>query len=133
MASWAVLLALSDFHYSAPAKTISWSPCINKNNFNCFFSVDSGWGIYSQKIKGKSVVINIDVVYGKLILQTLCLGNICPERSRKDVAVRFIAPVVKVGKRVISADLIRKDSLLFIQFPQPIAIENETLQINLTC
>jgi len=50
MASYSLLLALSGFRYSAPAKRISFAPRIHKDNFACFFSVDSGWGMYRQQM-----------------------------------------------------------------------------------
>ena len=50
MASYALLLALSGFGYSAPEKRIAFSPKIFQDEFRVFFSVASGWGLYTQKI-----------------------------------------------------------------------------------
>ena len=44
MSSYALLIALSGFHYSAPTHTLTLAPRIEKEPFTCFFSTASGWG-----------------------------------------------------------------------------------------
>ena len=72
MASYSVLLALSGFHYSAPAKRISFAPLIHQENFACFFSVDSGWGMYRQQI-AENVKAMIEVRSGGIVLHEVGL------------------------------------------------------------
>jgi len=72
MASYSVLLALSGFHYSAPEKSISFAPCIHEKDFACFFSVDSGWGMYRQQIAEDAKAM-IEVRSGSLNLQEVGL------------------------------------------------------------
>ncbi len=48
MAAYSLLLALSDFSYSAPRRAIGFAPRIHGDNFACFFSVDSAWGMLRQ-------------------------------------------------------------------------------------
>jgi len=121
MASWAALLALSGFHYSAPIKMMSFSPRVNADNFSCFFSVDSGWGLFSQKRAGKKLTARLEVAYGTLSLQTLCLN----------VGARFIAPVAKVNGKSVPCELIRRGKTLLIHFPKILNLKKETLVINL--
>ena len=74
MSSYALLLALSGFSADMPNKKLTFAPKINKENFKTFFSVDSGWGLYSQKkVKGKWEV-QIDVRYGKINIKSLKLS-----------------------------------------------------------
>jgi hypothetical protein len=136
MASWAVLLALSGFHYSAPEKTMSWSPRISQSNFRCFFSVDSGWGIYSQKVGagksvGASLLAQIDVVYGKLVLQELRL-NVGPRCNIGAVGQGFSPAKVKLGGKSIPASITRNGKSISIRFPKPLILEKESFRIILS-
>ncbi len=47
MSSYALLLALSGFNYSAVTKTMTLAPRIDVNPFTCFFSTASGWGTFT--------------------------------------------------------------------------------------
>ena len=48
MASWGVLLALSGFLCDVADKKISFTPKINTNHFQCFWSTGTAWGIYRR-------------------------------------------------------------------------------------
>ncbi|OIO02791.1 hypothetical protein AUJ67_01960 [Candidatus Desantisbacteria bacterium CG1_02_49_89] len=123
MASWAALLALSGFHYSAPILMMSFSPRVNADNFSCFFSVDSGWGLFSQKRAGKKMTARVEVAYGSLSLQTLSLGN---------VAARFTALLALVNNKPVPCELIRRGKVLLIHFPKALNLKKEVLQIILS-
>ncbi|MFQ6096799.1 MAG: GH116 family glycosyl hydrolase [Armatimonadota bacterium] len=71
MASYALLLALSGFSYSAPEGRIGFAPRVFSDDFAAFFSVDSGWGQYSQKVKRNSADITLDVRHGALSINSL--------------------------------------------------------------
>jgi len=123
MASWACLLALSGFHYSAPEKILSFSPRINQKNFRCFFSMDSGWGMYSQKITGNSMSVTIEVKYGRLELQELRLGN---------AGMQFNMSAARLGSAPVFSSFSREDSSLIVHFQGPVIIEKQVLHIKLT-
>ena len=74
MASWSLLLALSGYHYSAPARRLSFAPRVNTHDFRCFFSTGSAWGSYSQKVAGAKMTCRVEVRYGVLSLRTLEVG-----------------------------------------------------------
>ena len=74
MSSWSLLLALSGYHYSAPAGRLSFAPLLNAGNFRCFFSTGGAWGSYSQKLAGNKMSYTINVRYGTLALRTLQLA-----------------------------------------------------------
>jgi uncharacterized protein (DUF608 family) len=62
MASYALLTALSGFSYSAPGKRLSFAPALNADEFSCFFSVASGWGVLRREAASASV----EVLWGEL-------------------------------------------------------------------
>jgi non-lysosomal glucosylceramidase len=74
MSSWSLLLALSGYHYSAPARRISFAPRVNAADFRCFFSTGGAWGSYSQKVSSGVMRCSLDVRYGRLALRTLGLA-----------------------------------------------------------
>lgn len=73
MSSWALLLALSGFHYNAPARSIAFAPVLNRHDFRCFFSTGSGWGTFAQQSVGGAMEIRLELLYGRLSLRKLTL------------------------------------------------------------
>jgi hypothetical protein len=77
MASWAVMLALSGFHFDGVSHTLSLSPKINPENFYTFWSTGTGWGdcsLDSQRIK-------LNVHFGDLKLKELSFPSHYPWES----------------------------------------------------
>jgi len=73
MASWSLLLALSGFHYSAPASQIAFAPLVNADNFRSFFSTGSGWGSFAQQTQGATLTATLELRAGDLTLQRIGL------------------------------------------------------------
>jgi uncharacterized protein (DUF608 family) len=75
MASYALLIAYSGFHYSAATSTLTINPCIDTLPFTSFFSTASGWGIftlYPDRLK-------FDLSYGEISLEALIIsGEVIP-------------------------------------------------------
>jgi len=70
MASYALLNTLSGFSFDMVKGAIGFDPIINtRENFQCFWSLDSGWGEYVQT----EAKIELHVLYGQLPLKTLFL------------------------------------------------------------
>ncbi len=90
MASYALLIALSGFRYSAPGKTLTLAPQLDRDPFECFFSTASGWGSFI--LKGDRLVI-------RLVEGTLAVDKLCCTRGGKTVT---LTPniVARAGKRV---------------------------------
>jgi hypothetical protein len=121
MASYAVLLALSGFYYSAPEKSINFAPRIYEQNFACFFSVDSGWGIYRQQLADEGGKASIEVRYGELNIQNVELSI-----SGENVDV-------ELGEQKISAELESSETGVVVRFAEPVCLSaGETLAIALT-
>jgi hypothetical protein len=57
MASYALLIALSGFRYSAATKTLTVAPKLDCEPFQCFFSTATGWG--SLTLKGDQLAIRL--------------------------------------------------------------------------
>lgn len=64
MASWAVLLALSGYHYDGVANTMHFSPVLNQDNFSAFWSCGDGWGVFSMNEN----VVSLRVDFGDVTL-----------------------------------------------------------------
>jgi uncharacterized protein (DUF608 family) len=66
MSSYALLIALSGFRYSAPQRTLWLAPAGPGKRFRCFFSTNSGWG--SFYLHGKHLEIRLEE--GELFIDT---------------------------------------------------------------
>lgn len=71
MASWAALLALTGFHYSAVAGTIAFAPA--RQPVTWFWSNGSAWGTCRQVPKRGRIHIELRVLHGRLRARRLVL------------------------------------------------------------
>jgi len=67
MSSFALLIALSGFRYSAATRTLTVAPAIDTKHFRCFFSTATGWGTLS--LRGNRLEVRLQE--GKLTVDTL--------------------------------------------------------------
>lgn len=116
MANWAVMLALSGFSYSAPEKRLGFAPRISRVDFRCFFSMDSGWGIYRQKIKPKHMGITVDILYGHLDISRLEVGGI----KGKAEGLKVVA---RLGRQLRSVSVDVVSSTVRLTFKTPVRIK----------
>ncbi len=63
MGSWAMILALSGFQANVSRGTMSFDPKINREDFRCFFSCGTGWGVYTRREKDGQTAENIEYLY----------------------------------------------------------------------
>jgi uncharacterized protein (DUF608 family) len=71
MASWGVLLALEDFQFDGPAKSLRFAPRVQPAHFKGFFTAAEGWGNIGQERASGKQSNSVTVSYGKLRLTTL--------------------------------------------------------------
>lgn len=71
MASWAALLALSGFHYSAVTGSLEFAAAEAPASF--FWSTGNAWGTCQQEPGPKGLGVTIHVLFGDLMLQRLVL------------------------------------------------------------
>jgi uncharacterized protein (DUF608 family) len=74
LSSWSLLLACSGFYYSAPEKTLRFSPRTSPDSFRCLWVAGSAWGAYSQIRRGDKIEATICVEEGTLELDERRLG-----------------------------------------------------------
>ncbi len=97
MASYALLLALSGFRYSAPEQRIGFAPVVNAEQFRAFFCVASGWGTYAQEVSRNRARVSLSIAYGELRLRELntALSGLSSAKAR----LRRRAVSCRVAKR----------------------------------
>lgn len=71
MASWGVLLALEDFSFDGPAKSLRFAPRVQPAHFRSFFTGAEGWGNIGQERTAQKQTNTISLAYGRLRLSSL--------------------------------------------------------------
>ncbi len=71
MASWAAILALTGFHYSAVSREMTVAAAAVPTRW--FFSTGNGWGTITQEPAGETTRVDIDVLGGSVDLAVLTL------------------------------------------------------------
>ncbi|MDI7274499.1 MAG: GH116 family glycosyl-hydrolase [Anaerolineae bacterium] len=75
LASWSLLTALSGFSFDLTRGTIGFAPRLAGAEFRTFWSVDTGWGTYSQRQEGDAIEALLRLEYGSLALRELAVGD----------------------------------------------------------
>ena len=120
MASYAVMTALSGFTYSAPERRIGFAPRLFDKDFRCFFSVGSGWGLYSQKLSSRKATLTVDTRHG-----SLNLGELTYSLKHKPARV-----TATLGRRRIAAKIDSRSNAVI--FDTPVNVEpGQPLRVSL--
>jgi uncharacterized protein (DUF608 family) len=69
MSSYALLLALSGFRYSAIERKLWLKPQIKGSSYRTFFSTATGWGLLTMRADS----LSIDMKAGELVVKQLCV------------------------------------------------------------
>ena len=123
MASWAVMLALTGYHYDGVTGHIEFSPVMNAGNFATFWSCGRAWGSYEQVQKKGETVIRLSVSKGSLWVESISLGSISGK------------PAVGNGRVTLNgakqaATIEMKDKRLLLRLSEPATIpEGSVLQV----
>ncbi|MDO4273512.1 MAG: GH116 family glycosyl hydrolase [Eubacteriales bacterium] len=56
MAAWGLLVSLSGYEFDLTQNKVSFSPRINQEDFTCFYSNGTSWGVYQQKFNDKGTM-----------------------------------------------------------------------------
>ena len=121
MASWALLLALSGYEYDGRNFAISFKPRLALSNFRCFFSTDSGWGIFTQKISQNSFRAVIENFYGRVRIKEIRLE--IPERFSSNPSVKLIAGETQMLKASFDENTVRLEELAELKEGEKLEIE----------
>jgi len=73
MSSWSLVLALSGYHYDAAKGHLAFAPVINEDDFRCFFSAGTAWGLFSQTRTAEGYTATLEVRWGEVTLRSLGL------------------------------------------------------------
>jgi non-lysosomal glucosylceramidase len=84
LSSWALLLALSGFEWSAPAGRLRFDPRVAEGRFRCLFSTGSAWG--TVEIEGRQATLTVEA--GELSLRRLEIGD----RAHAFESPRVVSP-----------------------------------------
>jgi hypothetical protein len=95
MSSFALLIALSGFRYSAATRSLTVAPAIDTEHFRCFFSTATGWGTFSLREnrleirlrEGKLAVETLQVTFGS---QTVTLHPDLTVRAGERKSIKLI-------------------------------------------
>ena len=117
LASWSVLLALSGYHYSAPEQSLTFAPRLNAQNFQCFFTTGSGWGVYKQHLEKPALQASLEVRYGEVRLRTLRLRNELGTPS-----VLIASATAPDGKRLSAAKVSRDGDFLEVDLREEVVV-----------
>lgn len=119
LASWGVLLALEDFNYDGPAKSIAFTPKVQQDNFKSFFTAAEGWGNIAQKRTTGQQVNTISLAYGNLRLTNIALST----------AGQAKKVTVNINGKEISSSFIQKDNMLSIAFDETTIGANQAITV----
>jgi uncharacterized protein (DUF608 family) len=75
MASWAAVLALTGFQYSAVTATMSFAQAPGKKPTTWFWSTGDAWGTLTQKPSKNGIETVLHVLHGSITLRTLKIAN----------------------------------------------------------
>jgi non-lysosomal glucosylceramidase len=124
MASWALVIALSGFHYSAVEGKLTLIPRLGDSNFRSFWTVPSGWGSFAQSRTRGSFDTEVAVEEGSLALNSMALGGDGTEALKKVSA--------KVGGETREAELRQQGNERLVTFRRELRlVPNCPLIVNL--
>jgi non-lysosomal glucosylceramidase len=113
MASWAVLTALSGYEFDVPNGRIGFTPRLRADDYRTFWSLDTGWGSYAQRLDGERAEVELAVAYGELALQALHLGSLDEVRTAK----------VTVDEHPVAATFAAEETGWTVLFSEPLILK----------
>ena len=122
MAAYDLMHALAGFSYSAPEQTMRFEPRIRPERFRCFYSVGSGWGVFSRRVKRGKREVAVRSLYGELTLARLQApvgGKV--RKARADLSGQTVPTRISSSKGLVtvvfdSPVLIREGERLRVRF-----------------
>lgn len=100
LASWGVLRAIEDFSYDGPRGVVAFSPRIQADKFNGFFSTAAGWGNVSQVNESSKSVRSIRLEEGKLFVDEVVV-----DKLGETVEVKLNGKAIEFDKEFAGAKL----------------------------
>ncbi len=124
MSSWAILLALSGFHYDGAAGGMEFVPAVKSSRLSTFWSCGNGWGVFSQNRSGQRSTSSLALHDGNLTLNSFTLGH----TGRKPSTVK-----VSLNGRDLPVAIEQDGSRVKIVFAEPASLKaGEKIDIRMT-
>ena len=79
MSSWGLITALSGYFTNASQGLMQFAPQVWPEDFRSFWSNDSAWGTFSQKLDEGAAEVKLEVLHGEQTLKVLRLKLDMPE------------------------------------------------------
>ncbi|HPZ83926.1 MAG TPA: GH116 family glycosyl hydrolase, partial [Thermogutta sp.] len=109
VASYGVFLALCGFEYHGPKGHIGFAPRMNADDFAAAFTAAEGWGTFTQKRQGNTQENTLQVLWGRLRVNSIALE--APGENRVKAVVRIksgtgekevgVSRMEQTGRRVV--------------------------------
>jgi non-lysosomal glucosylceramidase len=119
LASWGVLIALEDFFYDGPEKSIKFAPKVQQSNFDGFFTAAEGWGNIEQTRNDKSQINTLSVTYGNVHLKSITV-----ELLKKPDKVQLF-----IGADELPCSFNLKNNSLIVEFEEQNIQTNNPLKL----
>jgi uncharacterized protein (DUF608 family) len=114
MSSWALIIALSGFHYSGVEGRLTLTPRVSGPKFRSFWTAPSGWGSFEQSRSAVGLETQLSTEEGSLKVMSLVVeGN--GKGAPKKVSV-------KLGGETVQAALSQEENRRIITFQQELRI-----------
>jgi hypothetical protein len=114
MSAWALIVALSGFHYSGVERKLTLAPRVRAQSFQCFWSAPSGWGKFSQTLSTVNQAVKVRTLEGSMAVESLVLGG-NGKAARKKVSARL-------GQEALAATLREEGKFRVVAFDREIRI-----------
>jgi uncharacterized protein (DUF608 family) len=125
MSVWSMLLACQGFIYDGPAGRIGFRPAWQPKDHVSFYTAAEGWGLFTQKRRGRTQTEQLKVSYGTLRIEQL-IFELPDGAKRPQVAVRS-------GRRSLATQHTLMDGELRISLRETITLERgQTLRITVS-
>jgi hypothetical protein len=116
MSSWMLLEAAAGYVHDASRNLIGFGPRISPEDFRCFFATASGWGRYSQQVRGDKMSAALSVYWGKVLVRELWLTSEDKRSSR--ISAKLGATNIAFSGRI-------KGGRVIIRFREALVIEKD--------
>jgi non-lysosomal glucosylceramidase len=117
MASWAALVALGGFHYSAVSKQLQLAPRWKPEAFCSIWVVPSGWGMVTQTVEEGRQTVRWEILDGQLTVQSM--------RYTLPEGVRLSAANVKATSPVEITRLYQEEARVELTLPRALRVASD--------
>ncbi|MFZ0960453.1 MAG: GH116 family glycosyl-hydrolase [Terriglobia bacterium] len=114
LASWGCFLAWSGFRYSALDRELTLIPRTRRQQFQCFWSVPSGWGSYTHTLMPQAQRVEVHVAEGSITVARLAMNGLAKGQLNKVSA--------RLGTEVLQANVVTEPARRVITLDREIAV-----------